>query len=52
MREQGAEHSSQGTMKDDPNETTLFAMLNATLATAFATGMPFWTELVSSGEKH
>ena len=31
-----------GFTNDDPNETTLFALLKATFATAFATGTPFW----------
>ena len=34
-------NNAQGFTNEDPKETTLLALLNATLATAFATGMPF-----------
>ena len=34
-------HDVQGLTNEDPKETTLLALLNATLATAFATGIPF-----------
>ena len=36
-----ARHDAQGLTNEDPKETTLLALLNATLATAFATGTPF-----------
>ncbi len=48
MREEGQQsrtrkgrHDAQGFTNEDPKETTLLALLNATFATAFATGMPF-----------
>ena len=34
-------NNAQGLTNEEPKETTLLALLNATLATAFATGMPF-----------
>lgn len=36
---------AQGCTNEDPKETTLLALLNATLATAFATGMPFYKQV-------
>ena len=34
-------HDAQGLTNEDPKETTLLALLNATFATAFAIGMSF-----------
>ena len=36
-----AGHDAQGLTNEDPKETTLLALLNATFATALATGIPF-----------
>ena len=38
---------AQGSTNEDPKETTLLALLNATLATAFATGTPFCKTVVT-----
>ena len=41
MRGGLVQEDSHGVTNDEPKETTLFALLNVTLATAFATGTSF-----------